>query len=184
MISYIWLCATIFRWTVYCSFDMSPPEVLIGFGTLQQLGQVWLWYTGRIKWPETLWEPVSSTDWHLTRDQKGAKVCGCREGEDQTLDHYWDLQPDNNSGYTKTGSHLVEVNHLFICIEMCYSWSILLTLCDHKLWACHKFADNTTFFLLYFCQVRWKERRVETGAWHIQIHVLNYSATLFLPKFM
>lgn len=37
MIPYIWLCATIFRWTVYCSLDTSPTETYVGSGTSRRL---------------------------------------------------------------------------------------------------------------------------------------------------
>lgn len=168
----IWLCATIFRWTVYAHWipHLQKPR---GSGTSRQPVETDLLQVEAIGQNHQAGAQLTATP----AGNREAQGPAARE-EGPAPDHPpLDLQPEELSSVCARAGSPLQVNHLLTCNEMCYPWSILLTLCDGEVWACHRLAGNTVFFSLYFCWVRGGgSRRVVVDAQHLQKHAQSSSA--------
>ena len=98
-----------------------------------------------------------STDWHFHRKLGRSK--GPRLQERAGLDSRPSPDPAAWVAPLRVYENRLTAGRceLFVCTEMCHSWSVLSTLCDHKLWARHGFSENTVFFLIYYCCIGWGE---------------------------
>ena len=98
-----------------------------------------------------------STDWHFHR--KLGRSEGPRLQERAGLDSSPSPDPAAWVAPLRVYENRLTAGRreLFVCTEMCHSWSVLSTLCDHKLWARHGFSENTVFFLIYYCCIGWGE---------------------------